>query len=161
VERCSGLDEDRRIAHGPAGLQKWIDVIDEKHVACGWDAPSKSPEVLTVRDLLRAAMRKPTLLREPMASELLQRVLREVKPTFQGLRDRALVLLSALGPANSQDLASLTVDQVTFASGDGMLVSLESTGDVWVGSIDVPLLCAPCTLIEWLDLVTSRGVVGF
>jgi hypothetical protein len=138
----------------PATLRRRVAAVDHQHTAAGHPRPGESAAV-------RAAIGRPVILADPAPAGMTEQVAAALRglPSHGwtrgmfGRRDRCLLVLSQLAGVPYQQLATLTVGDITLIEGTAMI---RSTGGAW----ELPpahdgLLCGPCAITRWaraLDL---------
>ena len=139
----------------------WVDAIDHRHTAHGFDPPGRSAAVL-------AALGRPTGPREvPVETAAAVEAALRALPSHgwtQGIfgrRDRCLLVLSQLAGVPYKHLALLTAGDVPVAEGAATITTQALT---WtLRPADDGLLCGPCAVARWLrilNLVVTRPSTG-
>lgn len=150
THRAGELDELGRMAHGSGRTVGWIRKVDEVHDVAGFVRPGSTPEVAEVLLRHRFAWRQIEQGATSSPSQQLVRVLSAIDASMTGDRDTAMVLAGAVGAMSYVDLAQLTLGSVHIIPGDGVWLTLGGDEAIWLGSVDVPGLCAPCAILRWL-----------
>ncbi len=130
----------------------WVDAIDHRHTAHGFDPPGRSVPML-------AALGRPTgePRQIPVTTAAAVEAALRALPSHgwtQGIfgrRDRCLLVLYQIAGEPYKHLATLTVGDVTVA--DGTVAITSSAGGWAVVPDEDPVLCGCCAVTRWLRVV--------
>lgn len=154
INRISETDEFGRMAHSHS--RGWVKLLDDVHSAAGHERPGSSPEVREVLSRHRVARDRirPNPTNSP--AHQLGKVVSAIEPSATGVRDTAIILIGALGAMRYADLANLTASSALLVPGDGVWLDLSGEEEgIWIGSVGVSGLCAPCAIHRWMLTLAS------
>jgi len=160
INRISEIDEFGRMAHNHS--KGWVKLLDDVHSAAGHERPGSSPEVRgvlsrhrVVRDRIRPNPRN-------SPAHQLDKVVSAIEPSATGIRDTAIILIGALGAIRYADLANLTAVSALLVPGDGVWLDLSGEEEgIWIGSVGVSGLCAPCAIHRWMLTLANQTPSNF
>ena len=142
----------------PASIAMAMSAIGYCHAAAGLAQPNKHPSVVELWAGTRRSLGMAQRRVSPLVVDQLATISRALPRTLAGLRDRALLVLGLAGAMRRSELVALTVGDVQFASGGGLLlyVSRSKTDQeargvrIGIARGNDPLTCPERTLRAWL-----------
>jgi integrase len=106
----------------PSTLTRRLSAISQAHQLAGLESPTHDMKVRTLMAGIRRAKGMAPSAKHPLRTEELRRMLRRLPNSFQGLRDRALLLVGFAAALRRSELVALNVEDLAF-SADGLVVS--------------------------------------
>lgn len=163
------LAAQARLGHAPSTLDRRRAAIRLMHVGAKVPSPHDALEVDEVLRGIRRAWKRPPNRKAPTVDQEVQRLANAVEPeTFQGLRDRALVLVGFAGALRRSELVALDVEHLEHRP-EGLMLRIASSKTDQEGqgqTVAIPRLpknsayCPVQALLDWLVVAEiNRGAI--
>lgn len=149
----------------PSTISRALTSIAQAHKTLDMVSPTTSPEVANVYKGIKRTKGTAQKRAKPLVIAELKRLCDNMRPTFLGRRDKALVLLGWAGALRRSELVALDLDHVDFVD-EGMTILIASSKTDQDGAgykLGIPFAadknyCPVLKLKHWLDLaVIVRG----
>jgi len=156
---------DLAASHKPATLRRRLTVISRAHQAAGHPSPASMQQALVSETLkgIRRTAGTAQGAKLPLYTEQVRSMTNALPDKFQGMRDRALVLLGFAGGFRRSELAALSVADITVGR-DGLTILLVRSKTDQEGTgrkVGIPYGQAPetCPVRAYQDWVSAAHLV--
>lgn len=162
---CTHLHELGRL---PSTISRALTAISQAHKIMDFESPTRSTIVGELLKGIKRTNMTPKRQAKPLLLAELKKIV-DLRPSYLGLRDKALILIGWAGALRRSELVALNVDDISFVA-EGMTVLIKRSktdqeGDGYI--IGIPFaqnesICPVLALQKWIDLSKiSKGALFF